>query len=65
MTRTTVYRGRPDDHEDEPIADEFHDHESGYKHAVVVKTGDGEVFKVPEAEWCDIYIDGEPVEEDG
>ena len=63
MTRTTVYHGRPDDHEDEPLADVFHDHESGYKNAVVVKTSGGEVFKVPETEACDIYIDGDPVDE--
>lgn len=64
MTRTTVYRGRPDDHEDDALADEFHNHENDYRHAVVVKTGDGQVFKVPEDEWCDIYIDGEAVEKE-
>jgi hypothetical protein len=63
VTRTTVYHGRPNEYDDEPLADLYHDHESGYKHAVVVETTDGEVFKVPESEACDIYIDGEPVDD--
>lgn len=64
MTRTTVYRGRPDDHDEEPLADVFHDHESGYRHTVVVKTTGGQTIKIPEDEAVDIYIDGTPVEED-
>lgn len=63
MTRTTVYNGRPDDHDDEPLADVFHDEDNGYNHAVVIETTEGEVFKVPEMEACDIYIDGDPVED--
>lgn len=62
MTRTTVYHGRRDEYDDEPLADLYHDHECGYKHAVVVETTGGEVFKVPIDEACDIYINGEIVE---
>ncbi|MEA5387117.1 hypothetical protein VB779_08650 [Haloarculaceae archaeon H-GB11] len=61
MTRTTVYRGRPDDHDDEPLADVFHDHE--YRHAVVIETTGGQKIKIREDEAVDIYIDGEEVEE--
>jgi hypothetical protein len=63
MTRTTVYQGRPDDYDDEPLADVYHDHESGYNHAVVIKTTGGQCIKIPESEAVDIYVDGDLVDE--
>jgi len=61
MTRTTVYLGRPDDYDDEPLADVYHNHE--YRHAVVIETTGGQKIKIPEGEAADIWIDGEPVDE--
>lgn len=61
MTRTTVYRGRPDDHDDDPLADVYHNHE--YNHAVVIETTGGQTIKIPEGEAADIYIDGEEVDD--
>lgn len=60
MTRTTVYRGTPDNHEDDPIADEYHTHE--HDDAVVIKHANGE-YRIPNDDWVDIYVDGEPVGE--
>ena len=62
MTRTTVYRGRPDDDGNETLADVFH--ETEYNHAVVIKTGGGQKLKIPADQWADIYIDGEEVDDD-
>ncbi|WP_134672601.1 hypothetical protein [Halorussus marinus] len=56
MTRTTVYRGTPDDHDDEPLADVYHNHDAD--DAVVIKA-QGTEYRIPEDEPVDIYIDGE------
>jgi hypothetical protein len=61
MTRTTVYRGKHYDDDNEVVYDAFHNHES-HGPAVVIQTAKQE-FHVPEDEWVDIYIDGEPVDE--
>jgi len=60
MTRTTVYRGRPDSHDDEPLADVYHNHDAD--DAVVIEA-QGTTYRIPESEPVDIYIDGELVNE--
>ena len=60
MTRTTVYQGTPEDYDDDPLADVFHNHDA--EHAVVIEHANGE-YRIPEEEWVDIYIDGEEVED--
>jgi hypothetical protein len=59
MTRTTVYRGTPDDHDDEPLADVYHSHDAD--DAVVIQA-QGTEYRIPEEEPVDIYIDGEEVD---
>ena len=59
MTRTTVYRGRPDDHDDEPLADVYHNNDAD--DAVVIQA-QGTEYRIPEGEPVDIYIDGEEVD---
>lgn len=59
MTRTTVYLGEPDDHEDEPLTDVYH---GDNRHSVIVKAGQHE-YRIPVHEPVDIYVDGEEVED--
>lgn len=62
MTRTTVYTGTPHDEDNETVYDAFHNHDN--HRPVVIKTSGGQEIHLPEEEGIDIYIDGDPVDEE-
>ena len=65
MTRTTVYHGPSWDHDGtnlDVLADVFHNHDNPTP--VVIKTSGGQEIHLPEDEGIDIYIDGEPVDQE-